>query len=51
MNFGKAFSYKFEYQKWIEKILITALISLIPIFGGFYLLGWALADMRKVMDG
>ena len=51
MDFGKAFSYQFQDPKWVEKILITALISLIPLFGGCYLLGWALADVRKVMDG
>jgi hypothetical protein len=51
MDFGKAFSYQFQDPKWVEKILITALISLIPLFGGFYLLGWALADVRRVIDG
>jgi hypothetical protein len=51
MNFGKAFSYQFQDPKWIEKILITALISLIPLFGGFYLVGWTLADVRRVIDG
>jgi hypothetical protein len=51
MDFGKAFSYQFQDPKWVEKILITALISLIPLFGGFYLLGWTLADVRRVMDG
>ncbi len=51
MDFGKAFSYEFQDPKWVEKILITALISLIPIFGGIYLLGWALANIRRVIDG
>ncbi len=51
MDFGKAFSYQFQDPRWVEKILITALISLIPLFGGFYLLGWMLADSRRVMEG
>ena len=51
MDFGKAFSYQFQDPKWVEKILITALISLIPVFGGLYLVGWALADIRRVMNG
>jgi hypothetical protein len=51
MDFGKAFSYQFQDPKWVEKILITALISLIPLFGGVYLVGWALADIRRVIDG
>jgi hypothetical protein len=51
MDFGKAFSYQFQDPKWVEKILITALISLIPLFGGFYLLGWTLAIIHRVMDG
>ena len=51
MDFAKAFSYQFQDPKWVEKILITALISLIPLFGGFYLLGWTLADIRRMMKG
>ena len=51
MDFGKAFSYQFQDPKWVEKILITALISLIPLFGGFYLVGWALENIRRVIDG
>jgi hypothetical protein len=51
MDFGKAFSYQFQDPKWVEKILITALISLIPLFGGIYLVGWALANIRRVIDG
>ena len=51
MDFGKSFSYQFQDPKWVEKILITALISLIPIFGGIYLLGWVLANIRRVIDG
>ena len=51
MDFGKAFSYQFQDPKWVEKILITALISLIPIFGGFYLVGWALENIHRVING
>ncbi len=33
MNFGKAFSYVFDDQRWLEKIIIPILYSLIPVVG------------------
>lgn len=49
MDFGLAFSYPFQDQDWAKKILIPALISIIPIIGQIFLLGWALDITRRVI--
>ena len=51
MNFGLAFSFPFQDSKWIEKIVIAALISLIPIIGWLALLGWSVEIGRRVING
>lgn len=49
MDFGKAFSYVFDDADWVRKILLSALITLIPIIGEIYLLGWMLEITRRVI--
>jgi hypothetical protein len=49
MEFGKAFSYQFQDQEWIKKILIAALIMLIPLVGGLAVLGWGFEITRRVI--
>lgn len=51
MDFGLAFSFPFKDEKWIEKILIAAVISIIPIIGWFALLGWSIEIGRRVING
>jgi len=51
MDFGKAVSFVFEDEKWIGKILLGALITLIPIFGQLALFGYAIAVLRNVKAG
>ncbi|NPA92898.1 MAG: DUF4013 domain-containing protein [Chloroflexi bacterium] len=51
MDFGKAFSYVFEDEGWITKLLIGGLILLIPIVGALTVLGWALEIGRRVASG
>jgi len=51
MDFRKAFAFVFEDADWIKKTLLLGLISLIPIVGGFVLMGWALEITQRVMDG
>jgi hypothetical protein len=48
MDIGKAFSFVFEDEEWISKILLGAVITLIPIFGQFALLGYGIAIIRNV---
>lgn len=49
MNFGQAFTFQFEDPDWAKKIIIPALISLIPIVGQIFLIGWLLSITRAVM--
>jgi hypothetical protein len=51
MDFGLAFSFPFQDEKWIEKILIAAVISIIPIIGWFAVLGWSIEIGRRVING
>jgi len=49
MDFGKAFSFPFEDPDWAKKIIIPALILLIPIVGQIFALGWMLGVTRRVI--
>jgi hypothetical protein len=49
MDFGKAFSFPFQDPDWAKKILIPALVLLIPILGQIVVLGWALDITRRVI--
>lgn len=51
MNLGKAFTYVFDDPDYIKKIGIAALLSLIPIFGQFVVLGWGIEITRRVIRG
>jgi hypothetical protein len=50
MNFGQAFTYVFEDPDWAKKVLIPALIAIIPILGQIFLLGWMLDITRRVIQ-
>jgi len=49
MDFGSAFTYPFKDPDWVKKVLITALITLIPVVGSLYQLGWMIEITRKVI--
>lgn len=49
MDFGRAFGFVFQDKDWLRKIIIPALVSLIPIIGQFVVLGWGLNVTRRVM--
>ena len=51
MNYSKAFSYVFDDKNWLSKILIAGLISLIPIVGQIYLMGWSIEIIRRYKAG
>lgn len=51
MDIGKAFSFVFEDEEWISKILIGGLISLIPVIGQLVVLGYALKVAQNVAQG
>lgn len=49
MNFASAFSFPFQDPDWLKNITIVTLISLIPVIGQLFLLGWALDITRRVI--
>jgi hypothetical protein len=51
MDFGKAFSFVFDDEDWIKKILVGGLLMLIPIIGGLVVLGWAVEITKRVIKG
>lgn len=51
MDFGRAFSYVFQDPDWVKKVLLAALISLIPVVGQLYLVGWGLAVAQRIIRG
>lgn len=51
MDIGRSFSYVTEDQEWLRKVLIGALISLIPVIGQFYLMGYAIEALRNILQG
>lgn len=55
MDLGKAFTFPFQTSQlsttWVEKLLLPALITLIPIFGWIFLMGWYLDITHRVIAG
>lgn len=49
MDFGKSFSFQFQDRDWVKKILIAALIQLIPFVGTFFVAGWGFETTRRVV--
>jgi len=47
MDIGKAFSYVFDDEEWIKKILIGGAFSLIPLLGSFIVYGYMLETARR----
>jgi hypothetical protein len=50
MDIGKSFTYVFEDPKWIMKILIGGIVSIIPIVN-FAAIGYMLTTLKNVVDG
>ena len=51
MNIGLAFTYQFEDEGWIKKLLLTGLIALIPIVGQIYIFGWMMEIAERFATG
>ncbi|MCD4698964.1 MAG: DUF4013 domain-containing protein, partial [Phycisphaerae bacterium] len=49
MDFGLAFSFPFQDEEWIKKILLTGVIFLIPVVGQIAVMGWALTITRRII--
>ncbi|KPL78956.1 hypothetical protein ADN00_03405 [Ornatilinea apprima] len=50
MEFGLPFTYAFQDSDWFKKIALAGAVSLIPIIGQIFLLGWGLEIARRVIN-
>lgn len=50
MDFGKSFSFVFEDEEWIVKVLLAAVVAFIPIVGGLAILGWGVEITKRVIQ-
>jgi hypothetical protein len=50
MDFGLAFSFPFKDQQWFKKLIIPGLVSLIPIVGQLFLVGFGLNVAKRVIE-
>lgn len=50
MEFGRAFSYAFDDENWSNKLVITAIIGIIPIVN-LAVAGWALDLVKNMLAG
>ncbi len=51
MDIGRSFSYITEDEEWWKKVLIGGLLTLIPVIGPFYGIGYMIEALRNVIDG
>ena len=49
MDLGRSFTFPFQDRSWFTKLLIAALVSIVPIVN-FALVGWMVAIAKRVMD-
>ena len=50
MEFGLSFTYVFKDPDWVKKILLIAVITLIPVIGQLVAFGFALEIMKRVIN-
>ena len=50
MNFTKAFTYIFDDQRWLEKLVIPLLVTLIPVIGWMVVAGYLMRVTRNVAE-
>jgi hypothetical protein len=51
MDIGRSFTFVTEDEEWWQKVLIGGLLSLIPVVGPLYLMGYALQVTKNVISG
>jgi hypothetical protein len=49
MDLGLAFSFPFQDEEWIKKVLIAAVLLFIPFIGWLAVFGWGLEITRRVV--
>ena len=50
MNFGKAFTFIFDDERWFDKLIVPILVSLIPVVGGLAFTGYILRTIKNVIQ-
>ena len=50
INFGKAFTFIFDDERWFDKLVVPVLVSLIPIIGAMALTGYVLRTIKNVIQ-
>jgi len=48
MDVGRAIGFVFEDDQWVNKLLLGAAVTLVPLFGGIAVTGYAVAVLRNV---
>lgn len=51
MDIGRAFSFVFDDERWLNKVLLGGLISLIPLIGQFVVAGYGFTVTRNLLRG
>ncbi len=51
MDVGLAFTFPFQDEEWVTKLILASVILLIPVLGVIVVLGWSLAISRGVIKG
>ncbi len=50
MNFGKAFTYIFDDERWFDKLVVPILVSLVPIVGPIAFSGYVIRTIKNVIQ-
>jgi len=50
MDIGKAFTFPFEDEDWVKKLIIGAVLMIVPI-ANFITIGYMLRTLRNVAEG
>ena len=51
MDIGRSFSYITEDEDWWKQVLIGGLLTLIPVIGPFYAMGYMVQAIKNVIEG
>jgi hypothetical protein len=51
MDIGRSFSYITEDEDWWKQVLIGGLLTLIPVVGPFYAMGYMVQVVKNVIEG
>lgn len=50
VNFGKAFTYIFDDERWFDKLIVPVLVSLVPVVGMLAFTGYIIRTVKNVIQ-